>query len=236
MSERGDELALRLDDVRTRIARACRDAGRDPDDVALTVVTKYFPASDVRLLAGLGVRDVAENRHQEAQQKAADLADLDLRWHMIGGLQSNKAGAVAAWADVVASVDRTKLVGPLSRGAQRSGREVDVLVQVSLDPPGSEHRFGADPADQDAIAALADAVTHADGLRLAGVMGVAPNEGDAATAFVRLAEVAALLRARFPGAVEISAGMSGDLEAAVAVGATRVRVGSAVLGPRPSVT
>ncbi len=236
MSERGDALASRLDVVRTRIARACRDAGRDPDDVALTVVTKFFPASDVRLLAGLGVREVAENRHQEALAKSADLADLGLRWHMIGGLQSNKAGAVAAWADVVASVDRTKLVGPLARGAQRSGREVDVLVQVSLDPPGSEHRFGADPADQGALEALADAVSQADGLRLSGVMGVAPNEGDPAAAFARLAEVAEVVRSRSPRAVEISAGMSGDLEAAVAAGATRVRVGSAVLGPRPSVT
>lgn len=235
MSERADELASRLDDVRARIARACRDAGRETDEVALTVVTKFFPASDVRLLAGLGVHEVAENRHQEAQQKASDLADLDLRWHMIGGLQSNKAAAVAAWADAVASVDRVKLVAPLARGAQRCEREVDVLIQVSLDPPGSDHRFGADPADQDALKALVDAVVLADGLSLRGVMGVAPNEGDPATAFARLAESAGLVRTRCPTAVEISAGMSGDLEAAVAAGATRLRVGSSVLGPRPSV-
>ena len=235
MSERAEDLASRLDDVRARVDRACRDAGRDPDDVALTVVTKFFPASDVRLLAGLGVREVAENRHQEAAQKAADLADLALRWHMIGGLQSNKAAAVAAWAHVVASVDRLKLVAPLDRGAQRAGREVDVLVQVSLDPPGSEHRFGADPSDRAGLEALVDAVVRADGLRLGGVMGVAPNVGDPATAFARLAEVATAVRSRSAGAVEISAGMSGDLEAAVAAGATRVRVGSAVLGPRPSV-
>ncbi len=235
MSERADELASRLDDVRARIARACRDAGRDLDDVALTVVTKFFPAADVRLLAGLGVGEVAENRHQEAQQKASDLADLDLRWHMIGGLQSNKAAAVAGWADVVASVDRLKLVAPLDRGADRAGREVDVLVQVSLDPPGSEHRFGADPADQDALDGIVEAVAQAECLRLCGVMGVAPNEGDPAAAFARLAEVARRVRARHPGAREISAGMSGDLEAAVAAGATRVRVGSAVLGPRPPV-
>ena len=111
------------------------------------MVTKFFPASDVRLLADLGVTDVGENRHQEAAAKAAECADLGLRWHFIGGLQSNKAAAVASYADVVESLDRPKLVGPLSRGAHGRGHEVEVLLQVSLDPPGADHRAGADPAD-----------------------------------------------------------------------------------------
>ena len=152
---RREELADGLAQVRGRIERACAEAGRDASEVTLVAVTKFFPASDVRLLADLGVTDVGENRHQEAEPKAAECADLDLRWHYIGGLQSNKAGAVARYAHVVESLDRTKLVARLDRGAQERGRPVDVLLQVSLDPPGAEHRAGADPAD---LAALADAV------------------------------------------------------------------------------
>lgn len=230
--QRRDELAARLDTVRGRIATACRDAGRGPDEVSLVVVTKFFPASDVRLLAGLGVTDVGENRHQEAEAKAAECADLGLRWHFIGGLQSNKAAAVTAYADVVESLDRAKLVGPLSRGAQARGQEVDVLLQVSLDPPGADHRSGAAPDD---LAGLAERVEEAELLRLRGLMAVAPLGEDPATAFDRLAQVHADLLRDHPDATVLSAGMSGDLEAAVARGATHVRVGSAVLGPRPAV-
>src|SRR5688572_18059087 len=153
MSARADVLAANLDVVRRRIAAACAEAGRPEDDVALVVVTKFFPASDVRLLADLGVTDVGENRHQEAAEKAAECADLGLRWHFIGALQSNKAAAVASYADVVESVDRARLVGPLDRGAGE--RVLDVLLQVSLDPPGAGNRAGADPA---ALGDLADAV------------------------------------------------------------------------------
>lgn len=229
---RRDELASALEVVRGRIRSACETAGRATDEVTLVVVTKYFPASDVRLLAELGVRDVGENRHQEAQAKAAECADLDLRWHYVGGLQSNKASAVAAYADVVESVDRAKLVGPLSRGAASAGREVDVLLQVSLDAPGADHRAGAAPDD---LAALGEAVSVSPGLRLAGLMAVAPLGEDPDRAFARLAEVrSGFLEAR-PEATVLSAGMSGDLEAAVHHGATHVRVGSAVLGPRPEI-
>jgi PLP dependent protein len=229
---RADELAARLDVVRRRIDAASEAAGRDPGDVSLVVVTKFFPASDVRLLADLGVTEVGENRHQEAEAKAAECADLGLRWHFIGGLQSNKAGAVAHYADVVESVDRAKLVGPLSRGADARGREVDVLLQVSLDPPGAEHRSGADP---DALADLAQRVGEADELRLRGLMAVAPLGEEPDEAFARLARIRADFLREHPDATVLSAGMSGDLEAAIAHGATHVRVGSAVLGPRPTV-
>lgn len=229
---RAEELSAGLAAVRDRITRAAEAAGRDPASIGLVVVTKFFPASDVRLLADLGVTDVGENRHQEAEAKAAECADLGLRWHFVGGLQSNKAAAVAAYADVVHSVDRPKLVRGLDRGAQERGRPLDCLVQVSLDPPGAgEGRQGADP---DAVPALADAVAGADGLRLRGLMAVAPLGEDPAAAFDRLADAAARLRADHPGATWVSAGMSGDLEQAVAAGATHVRVGSAVLGARPA--
>ncbi|CUR61746.1 conserved hypothetical protein [metagenome] len=229
---RRDQLAANLDAVRRRIADACAGVGRDADEVSLVVVTKFFPASDVRLLAGLGVTDVGENRHQEAEAKAAECADLGLRWHFIGGLQSNKAAAVARYADVVESVDRAKLVAPLSRGAHERSHEVEVLLQVSLDPPGADHRSGADPAT---LPDLAARVIDAGMLHLRGLMAVAPLGADPGAAFARLAEIRSDFVREHPGATVLSAGMSGDLEAAVARGATHVRVGSAVLGPRPAV-
>src|SRR5262249_19571730 len=154
-SPRREQIATGLDAVRRRIAEACASAGRDPDEVTLVAVTKFFPASDVRILADLGVTDVGENRHPEAGDKRAACDDLSLPWHFIGGLQSNKAAVVGSYADVVESVDRVKLVHALDRGAHQRGHPVDVLLQVSLDPPGRDGRSGADPAD---LAALADAV------------------------------------------------------------------------------
>lgn len=232
MTARSEELAVNLAAVRERIARACDGAGRDADDIGLVVVTKFFPASDVRVLADLGVTDVGENRHQEAEAKAGECADLGLRWHFIGGLQSNKAAAVARYADVVESLDRAKLVGGLDRGAAERGSDVEVLVQVSLDPPGAEHRSGVDPA---ALGDLVTAVQGADHLRLRGLMAVAPLGEDPAAAFARLAAMRADVLLLEPEATWLSAGMSGDLEQAVEAGATHVRIGSAVLGSRPQV-
>ena len=229
---RADELAANLRAVRRRITSACELAGRSSDEVSLTVVTKFFPASDVRILADLGVSDVGENRHQEAAEKAAECADLQLRWHFIGGLQSNKAAAVASYADVVESLDRAKLVSGLQRGAHERSNAVDILLQVSLDPPGAQNRSGVDPGQ---LNALADAVDEAGALHLRGLMAVAPLGADAGDAFVRLAEIRAEFVSAHPSATELSAGMSGDLEEAIRHGATRVRVGSAVLGPRPHV-
>lgn len=228
MTSRMDELSSGLARVRARIDHACQGVGRDPAEVTLVVVTKFFPASDVRLLADLGVTDVGENRHQEAEAKARECADLDLRWHFIGGLQSNKAAAVAAYADVVESVDRPKLLAPLARGA--ADRRLRVLLQVSLDPAGAGHRAGVPPVD---LGALADRVGEYDQLDLAGLMAVAPLGEDPGAAFARLAEVRSTFLADHPAATVLSAGMSGDLEQAVAHGATHVRVGSAILGPRP---
>ena len=232
MSDRRAEIEAGLVAVRDRIDSACTAAGRSSDEITLVVVTKFFPASDVRLLADLGVRHVGENRHQEAVEKAAECADLDVRWHFIGGLQSNKAAAVAGYADVVHSVDRGKLVGGLSKGAEERGRALDCLVQVSLDPPEASGRSGCEPGD---VPALVERIGATDALRLRGVMGVAPLDGDAGEAFARLAEVASGIRAQVPDATWISAGMSADLEQAVQHGATHLRIGSAVLGPRPVV-
>jgi pyridoxal phosphate enzyme (YggS family) len=229
---RRDEIAAGLDDVGRRIAEAATAAGRSPDDVSLVVVTKLFPASDVRLLAELGVTDVGENRHPEARDKLAECGDIGLRWHFIGGLQSNKAAAVGSYAHVVESVDRVKLVNAIDRGAHERAHQVDVLLQVSLDPPGREGRAGADAAD---LPQLADAVEAAGRLRLRGLMAVAPLGEDPRVAFRRLADVHAGFVAEHPDATWLSAGMSDDFEAAIAAGATHVRVGSAILGARPSI-
>jgi pyridoxal phosphate enzyme (YggS family) len=232
LDRRRDEIAGNLATVRERIAFACADAGRSPGEVTLTVVTKYFPPSDVRLLAELGVTDVGENKHQEAEAKAAELQDLGLRWHFVGNLQSKKAAAVARYADVVESVDRTKLLKGLSSGAHHRDATLDCLVQVNLDPDAGAGtaRGGAAPAD---VPALAEAVAAAEGLRLRGVMAVAPLGEDPRAAFERLARLADEVRRVDPSATWVSAGMSGDLEDAVRTGATHVRIGSAVLGPRP---
>ncbi len=208
------------------MGRACAAAGRDRTEVTVVAVSKTWPAADVRALRELGVRDFGENRDQEAAEKAAEVPDV--RWHFVGRLQTNKARSVASYAAVVHSLDRPRLASALSAGAGLAGRTVDVLVQVALDDgPG---RGGAAPA---AVAALADIVADLPGLRLAGVMAVAPLGGDPAAAFRRLGALSRALRERHPEAVAISAGMSGDLEAAVTAGATHLRVGTALFGRRP---
>ena len=230
---RAAQIAAGLSSVQERIAAACRSAGRAPEEIRLVVVTKTFPASDVRVLTTLGCTDVGENRDQEARAKRAELgpaADA-VRWHMIGQLQRNKARSVAGWADVVESIDRVELAEALSRAAADVDRRIDALVQVSLDRPPARGRGGAAPGD---IPGLARAIASLPGLRLAGVMAVAPHPGDPAEAFARLAEVADGLRSLVEGPLVVSAGMSEDLEQAVAHGATQVRIGGAVLGNRPT--
>lgn len=226
---RRDELAASLAAVHARIDRALADTGRT-DSVSLVVVTKFFPASDVDLLVGLGVTDIGENRDQEAAAKVERLAHRELLTvHFIGQLQSNKAASVAHYADVVQSVDRAKVARALDRAAGAVGRVLDVTVQVSLD--ASEGRGGVAPAE---AAALADLVAASPALRLRGVMAVAPLGADPRPAFARLREVGDGIRTAHPEATWVSAGMSGDLEAAVAEGATHLRVGSAILGSRQS--
>ncbi|MFF7354798.1 MULTISPECIES: YggS family pyridoxal phosphate-dependent enzyme [Streptomyces] len=236
MTDRKTELAANLAKVEERITAACVAAGRKREEVTLIVVTKTYPASDVRILSGLGVRHVAENRDQDAAPKAAACADLPLKWHFVGQLQTNKVRSVVGYADVVQSVDRARLVTALSREAVRAEREVGCLIQVALDAGvnGRGERGGVAP---DGIEELADLVGEAPGLRLDGLMTVAPLTGEYAgreqKAFRRLMDLSTDLRRTHPAATMVSAGMSADLEQAVAAGATHVRVGTAVLGVRP---
>jgi len=226
-SPRPEELALRLAAVRQRISAACAAAGRAAEEVTLIAVTKTWPASDVRLLSELGVTDIGENRDAEAAPKAAQCADLDLTWHFVGQLQTNKCASVARYAAFVHSVDRLRLIRALGVAARRAERVIQCLIEVSLD--GDPARGGA-PASE--IPGLAEALMAEHGLVLAGVMAIAPLTMEPADAFARLLDSAAVVRAMRPSATVISAGMSGDLEAAIAAGATHVRIGTALLGDR----
>lgn len=235
--ERRAELAESLREVRERVDAAYRAAGRAPGEVELLAVTKTFPARDAALLADLGQTSFAENREQEARGKVAEFTELrpaaPRRWHMVGQLQRNKARSVVRWADVVESVDSPRLVEALAKATgnalEAGEREhpLDVLVQVNLDEaPG---RGGCAPSD---VMTLAQAITTTRELRLRGVMAVAPQHTRPDVSFRTLFEIATRLRQDWPEASEISAGMSGDLESAVAHGSTRVRVGTALLGGR----
>jgi len=228
--ERRNELSRGLDRVRERIVRAAEEAGRDPAEVAVVVITKTWPVSDLEILLELGVPDLGENKHQEAEEKAEALAGRGVRWHFVGQIQSNKAGKIAAYADIVHSVGSIRIAQRLNSGAHQHDRSLTCLVQVNLDDAADhEGRGGARPDD---VEQIAHAIETAGRLELGGVMGVAPPHGDADLAYRRLMEVSRRLRVSYPGAAVVSAGMSGDLEAAVRAGATHVRVGSAVLGER----
>jgi pyridoxal phosphate enzyme (YggS family) len=231
------ELAESLSAVEDRIARACAAAGRPRDAVRLLAVTKTFPALDAALLADAGVRDLAENRDQEAGLKTDEVARLrpgvDVRWHMVGRLQRNKARSVARWAAEIQSVDSERLAAALAKGVRAAldagerEQSLDVLVQVSLD--GDPARGGC-PLNE--LAQLAEKISRSGDLRLRGLMAVAPFEADPGPSFERLAVAGEALREDHPDANELSAGMSHDLEQAIAHGSTCVRVGTALLGRR----
>lgn len=223
------DLRSRLEAVDGRIADAARAAGRDPSELTRIVVTKFHPASLVEELYRLGVRDVGENRQQEFSRKASEVAHLDdLRWHFIGQAQTNKARAIRAAASVVHSLDRRRLADALHAAAEPGESRLDVLLQVNLteDPA----RGGVAPGDLEALAAYTAALSS---LRVRGVMAVAPLDEPPAPAFERLHGLADTLRTVVPDADWISAGMTADFAEAIAAGATHLRIGSAITGPRP---
>lgn len=219
------ELDERVAAVRENISRAAVRAGRDPREITLIAVTKFHPATLVAELYDAGVRDVGENRHQEAEAKAAELSGLDgLTWHFVGQLQSKKARRVARYASVIHSVDRDSVVDALV-GAERA---VGCFVQVALS--ADDHRGGAQPQE---VERLAERIVAADGLSLLGVMAVAPLGAEPREAFARLRSVSDRIQRIEPSATSISAGMSGDFEDAILEGATHLRIGTAITGKRP---
>ncbi|MFF2270197.1 YggS family pyridoxal phosphate-dependent enzyme [Cellulosimicrobium cellulans] len=234
------QIAQNLARVRSRVDDAARAAGRAPSDVRLLVATKTQPADAVRAVVEAGADLIGENRVQELVAKAPDLADLvgtgRVEVHMIGHLQRNKVNQVLSTATGVESVDSLALAEALAARCARDGRVLDVLVQVNVSD--EESKSGARPDD---AAALATAVAALDGLRLRGFMTIGANSPDETlvrAGFARLRAVRdAVAVSGAPGtaaAGELSMGMSGDLELAIAEGATIVRVGTAVFGPRPT--
>lgn len=225
--QRRAELARNLAEVKGRIDAACAATGRDAGDVTLIAITKTHPATDVRLLNSLGVTEFGENRDAEAAPKAAACKDLAIFWHFVGQLQTNKARSVARYADLVHSVDRARLVRALGAAARAAERELTCLLQVSLD--GDPERGGVPPGQ---VTELAEAVAGEPGLVLGGVMAMAPLGVPPAEAFAPLGACSAAVRSVRAAATVISAGMSGDLEPAIAAGATHLRIGTALLGAR----
>jgi pyridoxal phosphate enzyme (YggS family) len=220
-------LAARLAEVQAGIADAVDVAGRDAAEITTIVVTKFHPASLVRELYGLGVRNFGENRHQDAAPKAEALSDLDPVWHFVGQLQSKKAKAVLHYAHVVHSVDRLSLVGALAPAAEEAPA-TDVFLQLNLtDDPA---RGGVAPAD---LEALAESVLGTGGLRLLGLMAVAPLGGDPRSAFADVRAASVRLQQLAPTASALSMGMSADYREAILEGATHLRIGSAITGIRP---
>jgi len=244
-ARRREELAGNLAEVRNRIEAACAAAARDAGEVTLIAVTKTWPAADVLLLRELGVADFGENKDQEAAPKAAEVAAAGgppVRWHFVGQLQTNKASSVARYAEFVHSVDRGRLVRSLGGAARRAGRELTCLVQVNLAATAAvtaATAAAANVADQarggvpiGELGQVAEAIEAEPGLVLGGVMAIAPLGVPPEQAFAPLHSCSLAIRAVRPQAMIISAGMTGDLEAAIANGATHVRIGTALLGDR----
>lgn len=236
--DRAAIVAENLRAVRQRVDEACTRVDRRPESVRIIAVTKTRPAADVHAVAGVGLTDVGENRAAELAEKAEACAGVNVSWHFIGQLQTNKARLVAQWADVVHSVDRTRLAHTIGERSRATNRELTALVQVNLDPDAVVGtlgpRGGCHPQD---LAEVADAIAEHEGLRLGGIMALAPPP-DARVppevSFARLGALAQRLRAEHPTATMVSAGMSTDLEAAVEHGATHLRIGTALLGDRPA--
>ena len=217
-------LQSRLRLVQGSVADAARSAGRDSSEITTIVVTKFHPVGLVRELYALGVRDFGENRHQEARDKAAATVDLALNWHFVGQLQSKKARQVRAYADVVHSLDRPAVVDAL----HSDEKTIDCFVQLNLtDDPG---RGGAADAD---LEPLTERVLATSGIRLLGVMAVAPLGVEPRRAFAGVRAASQRVMALAPEARFISAGMSADFGDAIAEGATHLRIGTAITGNRP---
>jgi pyridoxal phosphate enzyme (YggS family) len=225
MSDRKTELSLSLADVRARVLEATAKASRNPEEVTLIAVTKTYPSSDVEILHQLGVTDFGENRSAEGLEKSAL---VPAHWHFQGQIQSNKIAAISSWAKTVHSLDDLSHVAKFDRAVgEIPGKRLNVFVQISLD--GDTSRAGVRGDD---LLALGQAISSTRHLDLAGIMVVPPVHAEPEKAFSEVALLSQRFCLEFPSAQSLSAGMSGDYEIAIAHGATHIRVGSQILGPR----
>jgi pyridoxal phosphate enzyme (YggS family) len=225
---RSEELRENLNSIKARINEAAESSGRDSTEITLIVVTKTFPASDVKILYDLGVRDFGENRDQEASVKSIELPD-DCRWHFQGQIQSNKLKSIANWADVLHSIDDVRHARKLDSlvSLDSSDLKKDIFIQVSLD--NLPNRGGVIPNLLPEFLQEVSALSH---LNVRGLMAVAPLGEEPVVAFKRLKELSDQVIKVHPKVREISAGMSNDFEAAISQGATHIRIGSQILGVR----
>jgi pyridoxal phosphate enzyme (YggS family) len=225
MSDRKAELSESLADVRARILDATAKASRRLEEVTLIAVTKTYPASDVEILHQLGVTDFGENRSAEGLEKSALVS---AHWHFQGQIQSNKIAAISSWAQTVHSLDDLSHVAKFDRAVgEIPGKRLNIFIQISLD--GDTSRAGVRGDD---FLSLGQAISSTKNLDLVGLMVVPPVQAEPEKAFSEVAELAQRFRQEFPKAQSLSAGMSGDFEIAIAHGATHIRVGSQILGPR----
>ena len=231
-----DSLSANFEAIRARIAAACQRAGRDPSEVRLLPVSKTVDEARLRAAYALGIRELGENKVQEAQSKSEAMADLDdLRWVLIGHLQSNKAKHAARFISEFQALHTTRLAETLDRRLQMEGRAIDVLVQVNTS--GEESKFGLPP---DEVVDFVRTLPAYSSLRVRGLMTLAmfsKDESLVRPCFVRLRELRDRLRQEAPDGIgmdELSMGMSGDFEMAIEEGATTVRVGTAIFGARPT--
>lgn len=222
-----NSLAQRLAEIDARITARLEANNREQNSITRIVVSKFHPAQLVRDLFDLGVRDFGENRDQEASAKAQEVVDLDLSWHFIGQLQSNKVKSVLEYAAVIHSLDRQSLLEALIKQTAVSDKTVDVFVQVNLtDDPG---RGGVEPSE---LLAFAEQVADCSKLNLLGLMAVASLDGEEERDFGKIAQLSEALRRDHPDSSFISAGMSNDFELAIDYGATHLRIGTAITGNR----
>jgi PLP dependent protein len=225
-------LALRLDELRDRMARAAARAGRSVDSVTLLAVTKGQPPDLVRAAAGAGIRNFGESYLQEALEKVAAVRDLELTWHFIGRLQANKTRPIAEGFAWVHGVDRLKIAARLSEQRPYYAPPLNVCLQVNV--AAEESKAGVSLAE---LPALASSVAALPRVKLRGLMCIPPEEKDPARQrgwFAKLREALETLNGAGMGLDTLSMGMSGDLEAAILEGATLIRVGTALFGPRPA--
>mgnify|MGYP005849372037 CR=1 FL=1 len=226
-----NEFNARLDQVRSRMESACAAAGRDPASVRLLPVTKNHPVTAVEYALRAGLSAVGENRVQEAMDKRTQLHAVEVRWELIGHLQSNKARQAVDSFDRVQSVDSLKLLRRLDRCADEAERKLPILLQCNTGEDPNKYGFRVDE-----MAGAVEAALHAEHLRLDGLMTIAPLDEDPAVARVAFERLRALrdeLAASFDiSLLELSMGMTGDLEAAIAAGSTQIRVGTALYGER----
>ena len=222
MSNRKAEISNNLREIQVRIAKAAELASRKADEITLVAVTKTFPVSDIEILYELGIRNFGENRDQEGSVKAPALPS-DCVWHFQGQIQSNKLKSIVEWADVVHSIDDLSHARKLA--ALVSAK--DIFIQVSLD--NQPNRGGVIP---DLLPEFLTEIQKLSKLRVLGLMAVAPLGIEPATAFEQLRSVQRNIRKTHEIGANLSAGMSGDFEAAIAHGATHIRIGSQILGVR----